>query len=83
MLRIPFPKVHPRLPWRPLGCLGWRDDTSVEFVCPVGDDSSLAPRLRIRHYCRCVAVVVVMGEVNIPRRDFGDMGCEKDGALVR
>lgn len=49
MLRIPFPEVHPRFPWRPLWSFSGRDNVSVELASPVGDASSLVVGLRAGH----------------------------------
>lgn len=49
MLRIPFPEVHPRFPWRPLWSFSGRDNVSIELASPVGDASSLVVGLRAGH----------------------------------
>ena len=49
MLRIPFPEVHPRFPWRPLWSFSGRDNVSIELASPVGDASSLVVLLRAGH----------------------------------
>ena len=58
VLGIPLPKVHPRLPWRPLRCLSGRNNAGIEFTRSVGNAIRLVIRLRTRH--RVVPLVAVV-----------------------
>lgn len=65
VLRVPLPEIHPRLPWRSLRCLYWRNHIGIEFACPVDNSRTLIVRLGAGH------VRVSMYDCGASRYNFG------------